>query len=198
MSLDPQVPPWIEASFLPAATPGGKNSHFRNCFETCSGSRSLASHPFKMDGVCNTLQLCFARSTTGVGRPVPKGIATCCTTGTPASPFPGKKRSAGRGISSQTLILRSLRRESDQFPRVVSIGGPLHVLVETPGIFALKGKPRFDWFCHCPSTSEYVIIIAATSNRFRQVPELTLSELPDPLITPEMQGVFASVNILPR
>ena len=94
-------------------------------------------------------------------------------------------------------MLRSVRRKPDQFPRVVSIGGPLHVLMETPGIFALKGKPEFDWFCHCHSTSGYDIIIVATSNRFRHAPGLTLSELPDPLITPEMQGVFASVNILP-
>jgi hypothetical protein len=69
--------------------------------------------------------------------------------------------------------------------------------METPGIFALKGKPEFDWFCHCHSTSGYDIIIVATSNRFRHAPGLTLSEPPDPLITPEMQGVFASVNILP-
>ena len=44
-------------------------SHFRNCFETCSGPKSVASHPFKKDGVCNILRLRSARPTTGVGRP---------------------------------------------------------------------------------------------------------------------------------
>ncbi len=29
----------------------------------------MASHPFKKDGVCNTLRLRSARPTTGVGRP---------------------------------------------------------------------------------------------------------------------------------
>jgi len=45
-------------------------SHFHNCFETCSGSKSVASHPFKKDGVCNTLRLLrSARPTTDVGGP---------------------------------------------------------------------------------------------------------------------------------
>lgn len=30
-------------------------SHFRNYFETCSGSKSVTSCPLKKDGVCNTL-----------------------------------------------------------------------------------------------------------------------------------------------
>ena len=93
-------------------------------------------------------------------------------------------------MSLQALILCSLRRKPDQFPRVVGIGGPLHVLMETPGIFALKGKPKFDWFCHCHSTSGYDIILVANSNRFRQVPGMTLSGLS---ITPEMQGSLLSM-----
>ena len=41
----------------------------------------------------------------------------------------------------------------DQFPRIVGMGGLLHIFVKTPGIFAIKGKLGSDRCCHRHSTS---------------------------------------------
>jgi len=68
-------------------------------------------------------------------------------------------------LSSQTPVLRFSRCGSDQFPCVVGIGGPLHILMKTPGIFTLKGKPRFDRFCHRHFTFDRMY----THRRLKQV-----------------------------
>lgn len=101
---------------------------------------------------------------------------------------------AGRGmLCSQTPVLRFSRCESYQFPCVVGIGGLLHILMKTPDIFALKGEPKFDWFCHRHFTSGYDILSVTPQICFSwSIFTIRPPRCPDPFVNQPVQGLRTS------
>lgn len=96
-------------------------------------------------------------------------------------------------LCSQAPILRFSRCGSDQFPCIVGIGGPLHILMKTPGVFPLKGKPKFDWFCHRHFTSGYDIMPATPQICFSWSTFTTHPhQCPDPFANQPVQGLRTS------